>query len=183
MSNQTVIFPRAMSSKVNAISATDATPKNMQIMNIVCSIEIPLVSAFYGKRFWVRFVIRQQALPKPFLAFRRILFQDDLSNLGFCDKYLIIRYFFQCLSVRELPRCLVDQSRFHRLRLPPQPLQFFRRPDYSPARPARFAFGLPQLPHSRIESSPRGAQQGPENEDQENGQADHARNQERPVLL
>jgi hypothetical protein len=28
-------------SNVNAISATDATPKNMQIMNIVCSITIP----------------------------------------------------------------------------------------------------------------------------------------------
>jgi hypothetical protein len=42
MSNQTLIFPSAINSNVNAISATAATPKNMQIMNIVCSMKPPV---------------------------------------------------------------------------------------------------------------------------------------------
>jgi hypothetical protein len=41
MLNQTLIFPSAISNNVNAISATAATPKSMQIMNIVCSMETP----------------------------------------------------------------------------------------------------------------------------------------------
>ena len=46
--NQTSTRPRAIMSRVNAINATAAMPKNMQIMNIVCSICFPQVSAAAG---------------------------------------------------------------------------------------------------------------------------------------